>query len=335
MTVEALRPAASAATATPPRRSPVELRPWRVLLVPPTPGAPTRMFNVARWQARVAVALAIVSLLAAGGLVSAVVLALESPDLFSTGAEVTALREQLTAARDSLTLARTALTEGEPDMLDSSRGDGGTSRPNAGDAISTRRPLLAERLSGRSKANGNSIDLSASKSLARIAELPVIGAIVSGFSGARKHPLLHIVRPHLGVDVSAPSGTPITAPAPGRVGFVGRRFAFGLMVEIEHPNGVVTRYAHLREAHVTEGAVVTRGELIGNVGSSGLTTGPHLHYEMIVNGRQVDPLRFRMPKEGDSSVSAQHPGVPVGPSAGGLHEDVPPAAQLPPAPPAR
>ena len=145
-----------------------------------------------------------------------------------------------------------------------------------------------------------------------IAELPVIGAIVSGFSRARTHPLLHITRPHLGVDVSAPAGTPISAPAAGRVSFVGRKFAFGLTVEIEHANGVVTRYAHLRSADVTEGEPVVRGALIGKVGSSGLTTGPHLHYETIVNGRPVDPLRFRMPQVGDSSgAAAQRTAVPA------------------------
>jgi murein DD-endopeptidase MepM/ murein hydrolase activator NlpD len=68
-------------------------------------------------------------------------------------------------------------------------------------------------------------------------------------------------------------------------------------VEIVHANGVMTRYAHLRSAAVAVGAKVVRGETIAAVGSSGITTGPHLHYEVLVRGRQVDPLRFRIPQD--------------------------------------
>jgi murein DD-endopeptidase MepM/ murein hydrolase activator NlpD len=129
----------------------------------------------------------------------------------------------------------------------------------------------------------------------------VIGAIASRFSRARWHPLLHVTRPHLGVDVAAQRGTNITAPAPGRVTFVGRKFGFGLVLEIQHSNGVTTRYAHCGSALVAEGAHVERGTPIATVGTSGLSTGPHLHYEVLVNGHQVDPLRFRMPQLTDSA----------------------------------
>jgi murein DD-endopeptidase MepM/ murein hydrolase activator NlpD len=138
----------------------------------------------------------------------------------------------------------------------------------------------------------------------RMAEgLPVIGMIASTFSRARRHPLLHIVRPHLGVDVAAPSGTRISAPAAGRVTFVGRRFAVGLVVEIDHGKGVTTRYAHCRATLVKEGDMVTPGMAIATVGSSGLSTGPHLHYEVLVRGVPVDPLRYRMSQAGDSATA--------------------------------
>jgi murein DD-endopeptidase MepM/ murein hydrolase activator NlpD len=139
--------------------------------------------------------------------------------------------------------------------------------------------------------------------------LPVIGRVASGFSRSRRHPILHIRRPHLGVDVAAPTGTPISAPAAGRVRFVGRKFGFGLVVEIQHDNRIVTRYAHLKKAMVAVGDQVVRGALIATVGRSGITTGPHLHYEVLVRGRQVDPLRFRIPQatEGDATASAPSP----------------------------
>jgi murein DD-endopeptidase MepM/ murein hydrolase activator NlpD len=146
----------------------------------------------------------------------------------------------------------------------------------------------------------------------------VIGAIASRFSRARRHPLLHVIRPHLGVDVAAPRGTQITAPAPGRVSFVGRKFGFGLVVEIDHGNGVTTRYAHCGSALVSEGARVQRGVAIATVGTSGLSTGPHLHYEVLVNGRQVDPLRYRIRQPGADSAAATAsspaPPAPAGPS---------------------
>jgi murein DD-endopeptidase MepM/ murein hydrolase activator NlpD len=140
-----------------------------------------------------------------------------------------------------------------------------------------------------------------------IEDLPVIGAIASRFSRARRHPLLHVIRPHLGIDVAARRGTQITAPAPGRVTFVGRKFGFGLVVEIDHGNRVVTRYAHCGTALVSEGTRVQRGMPIATVGTSGLSTGPHLHYEVLVNGRQVDPLRYKILQPATDTVAPTAP----------------------------
>ena len=84
---------------------------------------------------------------------------------------------------------------------------------------------------------------------------------------------------------------------------MGWRFQFGLIVEITHPNGIVTRYAHCRMAMVRTGDKVERGTMIATVGSSGLTTGPHLHYEVWRNGNAIDPLRFRFVAPVDSLAS--------------------------------
>ena len=114
----------------------------------------------------------------------------------------------------------------------------------------------------------------------------------------------------------------MSAPAAGRVTYVGRYFALGLTVEIAHSNGVSTRYAHLRSALVTVGQEVPRGAAIATVGSSGLTTGPHLHYEVSVNGRQVNPVRFRLPQVGEP----QEPPISPAPVIGGaVRDDAAPA----------
>lgn len=125
--------------------------------------------------------------------------------------------------------------------------------------------------------------------------LPVIGRISSGYSLSRRHPVLMIRRPHRGVDVVAPAGTRIHAPADGRVSRVEREFGYGLYIEIDHGGGVRTRYAHLRSALVERGDRIDAGTPIGTVGSSGVATGPHLHYEVWVKGNTVNPLRHRFP----------------------------------------
>jgi murein DD-endopeptidase MepM/ murein hydrolase activator NlpD len=238
---------------------------------------------------------------------AAFVVALRSSDLFATSTETALLRSRLTIVEDSLALVRIAL-ENPDDLLATSTPAAGTEGPPS--ATAARSPV---RVAATTAPAAPIAKASARRSPAVVATthsvddgegafdgLPVLGAIASRFSRSRWHPLLHVSRPHLGVDVAAPRGTKITAPAPGRVTFVGRKFGFGLVLEIQHSNGVTTRYAHLGTAVIAEGAYVERGTPIATVGTSGLSTGPHLHYEVLVHGHQVDPLRFRMPQMGDS-----------------------------------
>jgi murein DD-endopeptidase MepM/ murein hydrolase activator NlpD len=122
---------------------------------------------------------------------------------------------------------------------------------------------------------------------------PSSGHLSSLFSPNRRHPVLRITRPHNGIDIAAPVGEPILAPAKGRVVFSGNRTGgYGLTVEIDHGYGYVTRFAHASRLLVRRGEMVERGQVIAEVGATGLVTGPHLHYEVEVNGKAVDPLNF-------------------------------------------
>ncbi|MBW3630286.1 MAG: M23 family metallopeptidase [Gemmatimonadetes bacterium] len=124
---------------------------------------------------------------------------------------------------------------------------------------------------------------------------PADGPLSSLFSRNRKHPVLRISRPHTGIDIAAPTGEPIMAPAKGVVTFAGNRSGgYGQTVEIDHGYGYVTRFAHASRVLVRTGQRVQRGDRIAQVGATGLTSGPHLHYEVEVNGNQVDPLNFIM-----------------------------------------
>lgn len=118
---------------------------------------------------------------------------------------------------------------------------------------------------------------------------PVSGPIVSGF-GYRRHPILGGVRFHYGVDIAAPYGTPIRAAADGVVVFAGWRRAYGNTVIVDHGNGLATLYAHCSELLVLKGTVVRQGQPIARVGSTGLATGPHLHFEVRRYGEPVNPL---------------------------------------------
>jgi murein DD-endopeptidase MepM/ murein hydrolase activator NlpD len=126
--------------------------------------------------------------------------------------------------------------------------------------------------------------------------MPTQGWLTSAFSSMRAHPILHVSRPHEGIDVVAPMGSPIEAPAAGVVTDAGWESGYGNTVTIDHGYGIVTKFAHSSKLLVKTGQHVSRGQRIALVGNTGLATGPHLHYEVHVNGRPVDPLRYVLPE---------------------------------------
>lgn len=120
---------------------------------------------------------------------------------------------------------------------------------------------------------------------------PVQGNLMSGF-GRRLDPFTGRPAMHTGLDISAPTGTPVVATGPGRVTEAGFEGAYGRLVEIDHGLGIRTRYAHLRQISVRVGDRVAPGDQVGTVGSSGRSTGAHLHYEIIHNDKPLDPANF-------------------------------------------
>lgn len=119
--------------------------------------------------------------------------------------------------------------------------------------------------------------------------------ISSYFSKARFHPIRKIFRPHNGIDYAAATGTPVVAVADGGVAIAGWKGDYGRYVEIRHAGGTTTRYGHLSRiaTGLRAGSRVSQGQVIGYVGSTGLATGPHLHYEMVQNGARINPLALR------------------------------------------
>ena len=127
---------------------------------------------------------------------------------------------------------------------------------------------------------------------------PVLAGIMRSGFGLRRHPILGYTKMHTGVDWAAPGGTPIYASGNGTVEKVGWESGYGKYVRIRHTNGYETAYGHLTAyaRGIDEGTRVRQGQVIGFVGSTGLSTGSHLHYEILVNGRFVDPMRIKLPR---------------------------------------
>jgi murein DD-endopeptidase MepM/ murein hydrolase activator NlpD len=122
--------------------------------------------------------------------------------------------------------------------------------------------------------------------------------VSSGFSVARFHPVLQRLRAHKGVDMAAPTGTRIKASGDAVVDFVGQKGGYGNVIVLKHNNGVTTLYGHLSRfaSGLRRGAKVSQGEIIGFVGMTGTATGPHLHYEFLMNGKHYDPMKVALPK---------------------------------------
>lgn len=123
---------------------------------------------------------------------------------------------------------------------------------------------------------------------------PVRGARISSkFTKRRYHPILKKYRAHLGIDYAASRGTPIAAAGSGRITFIGQTRGYGKLIKLQHSEGYLTLYAHLNSFRkgVGSGSYVKKGQIIGYVGSTGLSTGPHLHFGLYKNGAAIDPLR--------------------------------------------
>ena len=125
-----------------------------------------------------------------------------------------------------------------------------------------------------------------------------LSRISSRFNPNRRHPILKTRRPHRGVDYAAKTGTPIIATGDGKVHFIGNKGGYGRTVILSHSGRYTTLYAHMSRYRrgLRKGKKVKQGQVIGYIGSSGLATGPHLHYEFRVNGIHRNPLTVALPK---------------------------------------
>ena len=234
---------------------------WTLLIVPPNPLRKTRAVHIRRRHVRIALAIAGFCTLTIAGLGVVV---------FSDSLQVTATADELADAHQMiLTLTDSLQSIADLDVPDAEGESGASTVKNAAarSGVGLARP-------------------------ARGITLPAVGPITSRFSRSRWHPILRIFRPHKGVDVAASYGSNITAPAAGRVSFVGRKLGDGLMVELDHGNGVTSRYAHCSAVKVRVGDFVSFGDVIAAVGSSGLSTAAHVHFEVRVRGEPVDPLKY-------------------------------------------
>jgi murein DD-endopeptidase MepM/ murein hydrolase activator NlpD len=121
---------------------------------------------------------------------------------------------------------------------------------------------------------------------------PVQDGFISSYFGRRTDPFTGYIAVHKGLDFAGPAGSAVSSVAAGLVTFAGERSGFGQMVEINHGNGLATRYCHNEKLLVKQGDMVSKGQEVALMGSTGHSTGPHLHFEVLKNGAQVDPLRF-------------------------------------------
>jgi murein DD-endopeptidase MepM/ murein hydrolase activator NlpD len=233
--------------------------------------------------------------------------------------EIQRLRDRLVGLRDTLDvfsereqglrlLAGLAPTDadvqrggiGGPAGQWSERDSLAASGPNGSQALAARVDMeqLTRRANILVRSIGEAYD-SLSSHRAQLAAMPSImptkGWLTSAFARERVHPILHLSRPHEGIDVTAPMGAEIEAPAAGVVTQVSWVEGYGNMLTIDHGYGLVTRYAHCSKTLVARGQRVKRGQKIALVGSTGISTGPHLHYEVWVNGRPVNPIKYVLP----------------------------------------
>jgi murein DD-endopeptidase MepM/ murein hydrolase activator NlpD len=289
-------------------------RRWTVMVVPHGSDSP-RSFSISERAVRAALYVgAMLGLMAAIGLgtaiattgryISGAVRPTEANAMSSHPRDLSEVAKRVASLRDTLEVirkreAQIRLLAGLP-AADSAALAISVTGDSSGDSLSRGAPRedvetliqRADLLSARFAAVTDSLQSNAQRFASVPSIMPTPGWLTSQFSRSRNHPLLHISRPHEGIDVAAPMGAPIIAPASGVVMRVGYETGYGNTLEIDHGNGIVTRYAHCSRIDVKSGQRVTRGQRIAAVGSTGLATGPHLHYEIHINGKVVNPLTY-------------------------------------------
>ena len=289
-------------------------RRWTVMVVPHGSDSP-RSFSVSERAVRAAVyagsvlaAVVIVgfgtAVATTGRYISSAIRPTEANAMSSRPRDVAEVAQRVASLRDTLDVirkreAQIRLLAGLP-STDSAAAIAAGGDVAAGDSATAAPPHAdvetliqrADLLSARFAAVTDSLELNTKRFASVPSIMPTAGWLTSQFSRARVHPLLHTTRPHEGIDVAAPMGAPIVAPASGTVTKVGYENGYGNVLEIDHGNGIVTRYAHCSRIDVRSGQRVTRGQRVAAVGSTGLATGPHLHYEIHINGKVVNPLTY-------------------------------------------
>lgn len=150
--------------------------------------------------------------------------------------------------------------------------------------------------------NGPSAPPAMSIAVSIPSQMPVDGARTTSNYGMREHPVLGGLRAHKGIDLAAPIGTPVYATADGVVERADRFSSYGLYVAIDHGAALETRYAHMSRLAVAAGERVKKGEVIGYVGTTGRSTGPHLHYEVRVDGQAVNPIPYMVESDAQRRV---------------------------------
>lgn len=173
-----------------------------------------------------------------------------------------------------------------------------TSSPAVNDLLNSLRETTdkAERQLQLQLRSYEVVETTVSKNKVRFSHLPAIIPMNGFYSpddfGMRNHPILHIVRKHEGIDIINEVGTPVYASADGVVQFTGHKAGYGLTIEIDHGYSFTTLFGHLSKVIVREGQRIKRGDLIARSGNSGLSNGPHLHYEVRINGAAQNPVDY-------------------------------------------
>lgn len=187
------------------------------------------------------------------------------------------------------------------EVLYSRRFDSNNNIAEEGDIIYAALTNKGERISmwGLKNEDGNYAyyDQNGKSAQKLLLTTPADGARLSSRYGSRKHPILGFTRMHRGLDFAAPRGTPVYAAGDGKITMIGKNGNFGNYIRIKHKNGFETAYAHMRgfAKGLKRGSTVTQGQTIGYIGTSGLSTGPHLHYEVLLGGKQVNPRTLALP----------------------------------------